>query len=326
MSFPRSRLWCLSVSLMFALMFVVGLKDQAEASSRETFVLGRNLDTTLLDEALKVSPGDLIPYIESLGVKVYLYPSRAKRNPDLAKGQKVSDELRAEPMLRHFFEDSGGGSTIADLGMFIPREDSDLGKYGTFIVLAESANAYTLLHEFTHFLFYSTELPGTRVEKYLLQEKAYRASRNLALQFEYGLRYFESSDVYKRENLLDLLIADLDIEGQRVHWFVAEEVIIESLLLARIRPATPYYQEKRVAAGRAYALGNIKGARVEVSRRMHLWDEVKQSFMRTAGAHPHTSHAEREEIVMSIPVYQAEVEKKAGLIESSLKLLETLFP
>ncbi len=322
MLFPRSLLWSLTVSLMM----VLGLMGEAQASSRETFVLGRNLDSSLLDEALRVSPTELIPYIESQGLKVYLYPSRAKRNPDFVKGTMISTELRNEAMLRHFFEDSGGGSTIADLGMFILKEDADLGKYGTFIVLAESANSYTLLHEFTHFLFYSTELPRTRVEKYMLQEKAYRASRSLALQFEYGLRYFESSDVYKRENLLDTLMADLDIEAQRVHWFVAEEVIIESLLLARIKPGTAYYQEKRVAAGRTYALGNIRGARVEVSRRMHLWDELKQSFMRTAGAYPHTSHAEREEIVTSIPVYQAEVEKKAGLIENTLKLLETLFP
>lgn len=320
MLFPRSLLWGLTVFLICTWAAHVS----GASPRRESFALGRNLESTLLDEALKVQPSELIPFIESHGLKVYLYPSRAKRNPKFAKGQMVPAELRNERMLRHFFEDSGGGSTISDLGMFIPKEDADLGKYGTFIVLAESANSYTLLHEFTHFLFYMTELPRSRVDKYQLQEKAFRASRNLALQFDYGMRNYESSDSYKRENIFESLMADLDVESQRVHWFVAEEVIIESMLHARIKPETNYYNRKRVQAGRDYAIGNIRGARVELSRRMHMWDEIKVGFMRTAGAYPSTSHAEREEIVSTVPKYQAEVESKVSAIEEALKLLEHL--
>jgi hypothetical protein len=305
------------------------LPNSAEAA-RETFALGRNLDTTILDEAIQQPSKDLVGFMEKAGVEVYLYPSRAKRNPHFSGARFVPQRLRDEPTLRNLFEDSGGGSTVADVGIFIPKEDTDLGQYGTFIVIAESATVHTLLHEFTHFVFYTTEqsnrgIESIRSDKYNLADRAWRAQRNLMLQLGYGLQNYVSSDVYKRENLVESVLNDFHNETERIHWFVAEEVIVEALLASRVgSKSSIHYTEGRVKKGQEYALRNINGARMELSRRLHTWDELRHSFMRTAGAHEYTSNAEREEIVESIPVYNSMIDQAVLKIENKLSELQAL--
>ena len=312
------------------LVLILLLLVEPALASRETYALGRNLDTTLLNEAVKLPSKDLISYIEKSGAQVYLYPSRAKRNPHFAEGKAVSARLRDEPMLKNLFEDSGGGSTVADAGVFIPKEDTDLGHYGTFIVLAESATVHTLLHEFAHFVFYSTEeanegIDSVRLDKYSLAGKAWRAQRNLMLQMGYGLQNYVSSDRYKRDNLVEAVLFDFKYETERVHWFVAEEVIVEALLASRVGSrSSNHFSEGRVKKGQEYALRNIRNTRVELSRRLHAWDELRTSFMRTAGAQAHTSVAEREEIVDSIPVYNSMIDDSVAKIEFKLTELQAL--
>lgn len=315
--------------MRFLLLLLLIFAEHAEAA-RETFVLGRNLDTTILDEAIRLPSKDLISFMEKAGVEVYLYPSRAKRNPHFVDGKQVPQRLRDEPMLRNLFEDSGGGSTVADVGVFIPKEDVDLGHYGTFIVLAESSTVHTLLHEFTHFVFYSTEEANggsstVRMAKYTLSEKAYRAQRNLMLQMGYGLQDYVSSDKYKREHLVESVLNDFHFEAERVHWFVAEEVIVEALLAKRVgSESSKHFSAGRVKKGQEYAMRNINGTRVELSRRLHAWDELRLSFMRTAGAYPNTSTTERDEIVESIPVYNSMIDEAVAKIENKLAELQGL--
>lgn len=316
--------------LRLVLLMLIPLASELSEAARETFALGRNLDTALLDEAIRMPSKDLIGFMEKAGVEVFVYPSRAKRNPHFANAKPVPQRLRDEPMLRNLFEDSGGGSTVADAGVFIPKDDADLGHYGTFIVLAESSTVHTLLHEFTHFVFYSTEeanhgIDSVRREKYTLADKAWRAQRNLMLQMGYGLQNYVSSDLYKRENLVESVLNDFKYETERVHWFVAEEVIVEALLAARVGSRSSiHYTEGRVKKGQEYALRNINGTRVDLSRRLYAWDELRTSFMRTAGAYPNTSHAEREEIVGSIPVYNSLIDQAVSRIEEKLSELQAL--
>ncbi|MBN8542615.1 MAG: hypothetical protein J0L82_19650 [Deltaproteobacteria bacterium] len=308
-----------------ALLFAVA---NPAIAGRETLALGRNLDTSLLDEAIRIPSEELIEFIEKSGVEVYLYPSRVKRNPAFANGKMVSARMRDEKILRDIFEDSGGGSTIGDAGVFFPKIDPAMGHYGTFIVIAESANVHTLLHEFTHFIFYLTEKenPGTlsvHADMYGIAQKAIRAHRVLELQMGYGLKNYISTDVYKRENLVEVLLEDMKLESQRVHWFVAEEVIVEALLAARIgSKSSIHFSEARSKEGQKYALRNIKGAQIGLGHRLNNWDELKQSFFRTAGAHPHTSNAEREEILDSIPRYQEMINEVVSEIESKLSALQ----
>lgn len=319
-----------SVISIFVGVFIAIFNTQAASASREVFALGRNLDTALLDQAAKVPSKDLISFIEKAGVEVFLYPSRKPRNQNFLQGKEVSERMRNEPTLRNLFEDSGGGATVADAGVFIPKDDVDLGHYGTFIVLAESSTVHTLLHEFTHFLFYSTEhankgIASLRSDKYTLADKAWRAQRNLNLQLSYGMQNYQSSDLYKRDNMVDVLLQDFHFETERVHWFVAEEVIVEAILASRIgQPSSPHFTLGRVKKGQEYAMRNINGTRIELSRRLHAWDEVKQSFLRTAGAHLHTSNAEREEILNALPRYSKAINAATDAINEKLDSLQAL--
>lgn len=299
----------------------------AETSNAERLhlPLGRNLETDLLDQALKVQPEKLIAFIESQGVRVYLYPSRRPRNPQFKDTALVTAPLREEPGLMHVFEDSGGGSTIADAGVFIPQDDDDLGRYGPFIAIAESATVHTLLHEFTHFIFYRTELAADRTAKYSLAQRTYNSNRYLGLQLAYGLQNSVSSDVRTRDNLVEMLVKNIEVEAERVYWFVAEEVLVESILAEKINaPTSPHFNQDRVNKGRAYAAKNIYGARVELAQRLSTWEEIKHSFFRAAGNVARTSRAERDEIVSRVPEYETEVMTSVQKISSALNQLEPL--
>lgn len=300
-----------------------GETSQAE---RLHLPLGRNLETDLLDQAIKTSPEKLIAFIESQGVRVYLYPSRRPRNPEFKNGTMVTAPLRDERGLMHVFEDSsGGGSTIADAGVFIPSEDDDLGRYGPFIAIAESATSHTLLHEFTHFLFYRTELAADRSAKYSLSKRTHQSNKYLGLQLAYGLQNSVPSDVRTRDNLVEMLIANINVEAERIYWFVAEEVLVESVLARKITAnSSPHFSEERLKKGRGYAMKNIYGARVELAQRMSTWEEIKHSFFRAAGDHRRTSTAERDEILSRVPNYEQMVLESATPIKKALNLLEPL--
>jgi len=307
----------------FLLTVAIGFGELAHAE-RLHLPLGRNLETDLLDQALKTPPEKLIAFIEAQGVRVHLYPSRRARNPQFKNGTLVAAPLREERGLMHVFEDSsGGGSTISDAGVFIPAEDDDLGRYGPFIAITESATSHTLLHEFTHYLFYRTELAVDRSVKYTLANRTYRSNKYLGLQLAYGLQNSVPSDIRTRDNLVEMLISNIDVEAERVHWFVAEEVLVESILAGKIAAQSPHhFSQERIEKGRAYAKKNIMGARIELAQRLSTWEEVKHSFLRAAGDVRKTSTAERDEIVSRVPEYQSLVSRSAIAIENALNELE----
>jgi hypothetical protein len=286
--------------------------------------LGRNVKLEALDRAIQVPPEKLIAFIESQGLKVYLYPSRRPRNPQFQTGKMVSATLGAEGSLKDLFEDSGTGATITDAGIFFPREDVDLGKYGTAIVIAESATAHTLLHEFTHYLFYKTEFPRDLEVKYGLVDRAVIAQRTLTLQYSYSFLDLPASNRYKRDSLVDNLTTALKIEGERVQWFVSEEVIIEAILANKIVSTSNYYDQARLEKGLRYAKSNIKKSRIDLAQGALMFHEMTQGFMTIAGAYPGTSIAEREEIVTTIPAYRDAVERTIDEVNKSLDALEAM--
>ncbi len=303
---------------LFSLIGFVGAGEAAQL----VLPLGRNLNTELLEKALNIHPEKLIAFIESQGVKVYLYPSRRPRNPDFKNGRSISGKFAAESFLTQLFENSGGGATIADAGVFLPADDASLGHYGTSIVLAESATAHTLLHEFTHFLFWSTEMPPDRELKYGLERRAARAMRELTLNFSYSFNDLPASNRYKRDVLMEKLIAAIGIEGERVQWFVSEEVLVEALLTTKITRTSPYRDAARIEKGTGYAKSNVKISRIELARSAHIFSEIYQGFMRVAGAYPGTSAAEREEIVMTLPEYRATAERAIAAVTVKLDELD----
>lgn len=269
---------------------------------------GRRIEFAPLDRALQTAPEKLIAFIESQGVKVYLYPSKQPANPQFRGAAKIPTAIRNERMLKSVFEDSGEGTTIPDSGFFSPERDEQLGRYGTFIAISESATSYTLLHEFTHFLFYQADDPAGHEQRYSIASRAFRSQRNLERQLEYTEEGVVDLDRYKRDGLVEALLADIAIERERALWVIAEEVLVEALLVRRMAvTSSKHSQAARQAKGAAYAADNIDKSRLELARRLHTWSEMKQIFMYDAGTIGRTSTAEREEIIESVPVYEATI-------------------
>ncbi len=306
----------------FVFLFLVSFAIDSAEATQLRFPLGRNVNILFLEQALTVPPAKLIEYIESKGVKVYLYPSRLPRNPIFKSGTTIPKKFASESFLTHLFENSGGGASIVDAGVFVPVDDVSLGRYGTSIVIAESATSHTLLHEFTHFLFWNTEMPPDRDLKFGLEGRAVRAMRELTLNFSYSFNDLPASNRNKRDVLMERLITSIGIEGERVQWFVSEEVLVEMILAAKIARTSPYHDAARIEKGTSYAKSNVKSSRIELARSANMFLEIYHGFMRVAGAYPGTSSAEREEIVMTLPEYRATAERAIAAVAIKLDELE----
>lgn len=306
---------------VFLFSLTVARPDAANGAQQQ-LPLGRNFDSTLLDQALQLPAEKLIEFIESQGVKVYLYPSTKPRNPEFASGEMIPAKFGSERYLKGLFEDKGSGSTVYDAGVFSQPKDPEVGKYGNTIVITECSSAHTLLHEFTHYLFYTTEKNPNAGQKWDLEERAVRTLNEFGRQYTYSFIDLGMSDKYKRDVLIERLIASIQIERDRVYWFASEEIMIEKVLAEKIHSDSPYFETERFERGKRYAAANVRNSRLELAKHASAYADIAHGFMRVAGAYPATSVAESEEIITSLPKYRDAVFNEIEGVAITLKVLE----
>lgn len=292
------------------LLLRTGISDSELEARRIDLPYGRTLDFSALVDLLSSSPDQLVQAIEAQGLKVFRIPNAHPRNPVFQTARPVTEAMLATGEFedtRYRYEGSPQSSAIKverrDGGFFVSEESPDLGQWGPFVAVLESASTYTLIHEYVHFLFSQQQSPETRAYRAGLYKLSFYSYRSLDFNSRVILSAPERTSKAHRDSVIENLIDYARYYTEFASFIATEEVAIETLLAMLIREGSPYFNLARRVEGLEYAYRNWYSSILEFERLVSLSEDLLYAFAQKAGRVT-TPRPEREEILESILHYR----------------------
>lgn len=189
-----------------------------------TLDYGKQLQIELLKPMLKISTAEKIKYIQSFGIDVMRVQDPSKDPVRLAFLPEAN--AQSTPRLLKYlkeFEDNA-------VGLFLTSENLSYGVAKPTILVVESADDWTLIHEFTHFLFERARL----IKKPIDEARAVNNMSDAKEDFYDSWDTFRGLGKYRdpqhKVQTLNTFLAFSSAQQQFLMTFELEEIVIEKLI------------------------------------------------------------------------------------------------